>query len=115
MRHALAASNNEAEGTAGARGAFEFFATSVRHEPPQQPTAKKSCDETTADPEPAHRGGGDGTRMVVGSGEPNAAPPGIRSGIHACALSRLLTLAFQAAFAAQRRRISTGLTLTKEA
>ena len=53
--------------------------------------------------------------MVVGSGEPNAAPPGIRSGIHACALSRLLTLAFQAAFAAQRRRISTGLTLTKEA
>ena len=51
--------------------------------------------------------------MVVGSGEPNAAPPGIRSGIHACALSRLLTLAFQAAFADPRRWISTGLTLAE--
>ena len=51
--------------------------------------------------------------MVVGSGEPRAAPPGIRFGIHAFAHSRLLALAFQASLADQRRRISTGLPLAK--
>jgi len=51
--------------------------------------------------------------MVVGSGEPSAAPPGIRSGIHAFAHSRLLALAFQASLADQRRRISTGLPLAE--
>ena len=36
----------------GARGAFEFFATSVSRELPHQSPAKKSSDETPAAPQP---------------------------------------------------------------
>ena len=52
----MAASGDEAEGTAGARGAFEFFATSLSNELPLQSPAKKSCDETSAAPKPVAAG-----------------------------------------------------------
>ena len=41
----------------GARGAFEFFATVLMPEPPQEPAAKKSSDETPAAPQPVFRSG----------------------------------------------------------
>ena len=86
----------------GARGAFEFFATLQMSGPPQESAAKKSSDETSTAPQP-----------VGPFGEPSAVPPGVRSGILAYAHSRLLTLAFQASFADQRRRIRIGLTLAE--
>gem|GEM_PF-6525173 len=50
----------------GARGAFEFFATVLMPEPPQEPAAKKSSDETPAAPQPVVRSGS--TIDVVFSG-----------------------------------------------
>ncbi len=41
----------------GARGAFEFFATVLMPELPQESAAKKSSDETPAAPQPVVRSG----------------------------------------------------------
>ena len=59
----------EAEGSAGARGAFELFATLQRHAAAGGDAAKKSCDETSAAPQP-----------VVTLGEPDAVPPDVHYG-----------------------------------
>ena len=57
------------------------------------------------------RGEGPSARMVVCSGEPSAAPPGVRFGIPAFAHSRFLTFAFQGSLEDPRRWFSTGLPL----
>ena len=53
--------------------------------------------------------------MVVCSGEPSAAPQGVRFGIRACAHSRYLAFAFQASLEDPRRWISAGLPLAERA
>ena len=94
--------SSEAEGSVGARGAFEFFATLQMSGPPHESAAKKSSDETPTDPQP-----------VGPFGEPSAAPPGVRFGIPAFAPSRYLAFALRASLEDPRRCRSTGLPLTR--
>ena len=94
--------SSEAEGSVGARGAFEFFATLQMSGPPHESAAKKSSDETPTAPKP-----------VGPFGEPSAAPPGVRYGIPAFAPSRYLAFALRASLEDPRRCRSTGLPLTR--
>ncbi|MBL6712795.1 MAG: hypothetical protein ISQ07_05350 [Pirellulales bacterium] len=81
---------------------YEFFATVLMPELPQESAAKKSSDETPAAPQP-----------VGPFGEPSSAPPGVRFGIPAFAHSRYLAFAFQASLEDPRRCCSTELPLTR--